>query len=87
MFLCYVPNSSPGEELGRCNGSHAVERVVDDPVEHLNQERETLQYATVYVVSEARCAGCCDLPPEDIADFGCVGVLGRADLVEVAVAV
>jgi len=87
VFLRYVPYSAPSEKLRRYDASHAVEGIVDNPVEHLNQEREALQYATVYMVAETRCVGCCNPPAEDASNFGCVGVLNRADLVEFAVAV
>ena len=41
------------ENLLRDEFCHAVEEVCDEPIEHLNQEWELLQYATVEIVREA----------------------------------
>lgn len=36
VFLRYVPYPAPSEELSRYDASHAVEGIVDNPIEHLN---------------------------------------------------
>lgn len=47
---------------------HAVEEELEDPVEHLDQERELLQDARVEMPSESRRVGCSNGPyPKDAA--------------------
>jgi hypothetical protein len=53
VSLGNVPYSRFREYTLRGDGGHAVESVVDDPVEHLYQKGELLEYATVKVVLES----------------------------------
>ena len=54
-----------GEDLG-----HAVEEVGDDPIEHFDEKREFLKYATVDVVGKARGIGCVYSQPTASSPFG-----------------
>lgn len=85
VLLCNIPYPPPSEQLARKYACHAVEGVVDDPVEHLVEKGETLEKATVYVVAEARRIWCGDLAASQIPNVG--WVLGRCDLVRLAVAI
>jgi len=85
MFLCDIPDPSSGEQLAREHACHAVEGVVDDPVEHLDQEGEALEYPAVYVATEARGVRRRDFAAAQVSYFS--RVLSRGNIVEVAVTV
>nr|POE87950.1 hypothetical protein CFP56_11179 [Quercus suber] len=55
--LRHVPDACVFVELVGQICGHAVEGIVDDPVEHLDQEGEALQQARMQVVLEARAVG------------------------------
>lgn len=60
VLLCRIPNVCAAiQSLGH-HASHAIECVVYDPVEHLYQEGEFLQYPTVDVVFESTRVRCMD---------------------------
>ena len=54
MRLGNVPSTPSCEQFLRYNGCHQIERIIDDPVEHLDQEREFLEQAAMNIVFEAR---------------------------------
>ena len=57
------------EPFLRCNGRHPIERIVDDPVEHLDQEREFLEQTATSIVFEARNTS---VRPHQCLCFGCM---------------
>jgi len=67
MAFGNFPDASISEYLLRQDGSHAIEQVVDDPVEHFQQEREALQYSAMHVVSESGCVGCFEGKAEQVS--------------------
>ena len=67
MLLRDVPDARLREDLLRYHFRHAVEEVGDDPVEHLDQERELLQYPAVDVVREAGGVRSVDCHPAAVA--------------------
>ena len=52
MTLSFCPNASAREDLLRQNGSHTVECVVDDLVEHVHQEGKALEHSAMDIVLE-----------------------------------
>lgn len=54
MRLGNVPDTLSYKQFLRCNGCHPVESIVDDPIEHFDQEREFLEQPAMNVVFEAR---------------------------------
>jgi hypothetical protein len=87
MLLCHIPYATPSEQLGRHDRGHTVERVIYDPVEHLDQEGKALQYATVYMVPEPRSVWRCDFPAKYAPNLWCARILRRVNFVVFAVAV
>ena len=57
MALRHCPDTSASKDFVGQDRCHAVEAVVYDPVEHLYQEGEPLQDATVYIVLELGSVG------------------------------
>lgn len=53
MLLRHIPDIRLTKQSLRCYRCHSVEGVVDDPVEHLYEERELLKDTAMYVVLEA----------------------------------
>jgi hypothetical protein len=90
VVLRDVPDAAAGKQARRQHGRHAVKGVVDDPVEHLDQEGEALEDAAVDVVAEARRVGQGELgaaPPAHLGRVLCGCRRRRAVVVCVRVAV
>ena len=75
MSLRNIPDVRLAKHPLRCNARHAVECVIDDPIEHLYQKRKFLQDPTVYVVLESACIRCMNGHAATLPRLG--EVLGR----------
>lgn len=85
VLLSHGPDAGGGEYALGDDGGHAVEGVVDDPVEHLDEKGKPLQDATVQVVLEARRVWGKQSEAQDLSNLG--QVLGRGRVVLLVVCI
>jgi len=57
MRLCNIPNARLCEYPLRSDRRHAVESVIDDPIEHLNEKWKSLKDAAMGIIFEPRSVG------------------------------
>ena len=79
----HFPEAVGGEELRGEEFRTGVESEVEDPVKHLDQEREFLDKAAVVVINESRGVGCIDGHPAAVSALR--NIFGRCVVLRIVV--